>query len=119
MRGPTLNPKPSAAEPVRSRGELNWGAAAPDEESFTDCLNKHLRLSGLSLNQLAKRSWLNISYVYRLANVHCDPRNPRLGSTADHHPSRDTVIRLGMAMQLTIEDMDELLLSTGYAPLVR
>jgi hypothetical protein len=29
------------------------------------------------------------------------------------------VIRLGLAMQLRIEDLDELLLAAGYAPLVR
>jgi hypothetical protein len=29
------------------------------------------------------------------------------------------VIRLGLAMQLSMEEMDELLLAAGYAPLVR
>lgn len=39
--------------------------------------------------------------------------------TTSVRPSRDTVIRLGLAMQLPMEDMDELLLAAGYAPLVR
>ena len=50
----------------------------------------------------------------------CDPLNPRVGVGEDgRHPSRDAVIRLGLAMQLTMEDMDELLLAAGYAPLIR
>jgi hypothetical protein len=90
------------------------------EASFTACLNRHLRRSGLSLTQLAGRSWLDISYVSRLVNLPCDPLNRRAEDRGGaRHPSRDTVIRLGLAMQLPIEDLDELLLSAGYAPLVR
>ncbi len=89
-------------------------------ESFTACLNRLLSRSGLSLSQLARRSWLDISYVSRLVHLECDPLNPRLGDRADsRRPSRDTVIRLGLAMRLSMEDMDELLLAAGYAPLVR
>jgi hypothetical protein len=91
-----------------------------DDGSFTACLNRHLRRSGLSLTALARRSWLDISYCSRLVHLPCDPLNPRHGDRGDkRHPSRDTVIRLGLAMQLPIEDLDELLLAAGYAPLVR
>lgn len=91
-----------------------------DEGSFTTCLNRHLRASGMSLTQLARRSWLDISYVSRLVNLPCDPLNPRVDdSTQQRHPSRDAVIRLGLGLQLPIEDLDELLLAAGYAPLVR
>ena len=89
------------------------------DESFTACLNRHIRRSGLSLSQLARRSWLDISYVSRLVNLECDPLNPRRGEGRGRQPSRDTVIRLGIALQLPMEELDELLLSAGYAPLVR
>ena len=90
------------------------------DESFTACLDHHLRRSELSLTALARRSWLDISYVSRLAHLPCDPLNPRYGDRGEkRRPSRDTVIRLGLAMQLPIEDVDELLLAAGYAPLVR
>ena len=93
---------------------------SPLQETFTDCLNRQVRARGFSLAQLARRSWLDISYVSRLVNLHCDPLNPRLADRAEkRQPSRDTVIRLGLALQLSIEDMDELLLAAGYAPLVR
>ena len=90
------------------------------EESFTACLNRCLRQSGLSLTALARRSWLDISYVSRLVHLPCDPLNSRHSDRAEsRRPSRDTVIRLGLAMQLPLEPMDELLLAAGYAPLVR
>ena len=89
------------------------------DPSFTTCLNRFLRRSGLSLTQLSRRSWLDISYVSRLVNLECDPLNPRMGEGRGRHPSRDTIIRLGIALQLPMEELDELLLSAGYAPLVR
>jgi hypothetical protein len=96
------------------------GDLAHDDASFTACLNRHWRRSGLSLSALARRSWLDISYVSRLVHLPCDPLNLRLdGPMERRHPSRDAVIRLGLAMQLPLEDMDELLLAAGYAPLVR
>ena len=109
------NPRDPITESREHRSE-----AGGVDESFTACLNRHIRRSGLSLSQLARRSWLDISYVSRLANLKTDPLNPRLGEPSDHRrPSRDAVIRLGLAMQLPIEDLDELLLAAGYAPLVR
>ncbi|MCC7368854.1 MAG: helix-turn-helix transcriptional regulator [Chloroflexi bacterium] len=95
-------------------------AGGPADESFSGCLTRHLRQSGLSLSQLARRSWLDVSYVSRLVHLPCDPLNPRrVADGQRRQPSRDTVIRLGLAMQLSMEEMDELLLSAGYAPLVR
>lgn len=107
----------------RSQTSAEWQddvAGGSGAQSFTACLNRHLRRSGLSLSGLARRSWLDISYVSRLVNLPCDPLNPRLGDGGDkRHPSRDAVIRLGLAMRLSMEDMDELLLTAGYAPLIR
>lgn len=111
----------SMAWPPRSVAERqDDSSAVTGEEPFTTCLNRHLRHSGLSLSALARRSWLDVSYVSRLVNLPSDPLNPRLGDRADRrNPSRDTVIRLGLAMQLSMEEMDQLLLAAGYAPLVR
>ena len=95
-------------------------AGGPAEESFTECLRRYLRRSGLSLSQLARRSWLDVSYVSRLVHLSCDPLNPPRDDGGERRQrSRDTVIRLGLAMQLPMEEMDELLLAAGYAPLVR
>jgi hypothetical protein len=103
-------------DPVGVQG----GSSGPVDESFSACLNRYLHRSGLSLSRLARRSWLDISYVSRLVHLPCDPLNPRLDDSGERRqPSRDTVIRLGLAMQLSMDEMDELLLAAGYAPLVR
>ena len=100
--------------------EARDDASGPVDDSFSGCLNRYLRRSGLSLSQLARRSWLDVSYVSRLVHLPCDPLNPRLADDGRRRqPSRDTVIRLGLAMQLSMEELDELLLTAGYAPLVR
>jgi hypothetical protein len=105
---------------VESRQPDLAGNLGRNDASFTTCLNRHWRRSGLSLSALSRRSWLDISYVSRLVHLPCDPLNVRLDGPAEkRHPSRDAVIRLGLAMQLPLEDMDELLLAAGYAPLVR
>ena len=91
-----------------------------DEPTFAECLNRQMRDSGVSLRELARRSWLDIGYVSRLVNMEADPLNLRCGEQRPkHQPSRDAVIRLGLAMNLPIEEMDELLLTAGFAPLVR
>ena len=45
----------------------------PAETSFTDGLNRYLRCSGPSCSAPARRSWLAISYVSRLAHLPCHP----------------------------------------------
>lgn len=69
---------------------------------------------------LARATWLDISYVSRLVNLPLDPLNRRSDEAGvTRLPSRDTVIRLGLGLRLTMADMDELLLLAGYAPLVK
>ena len=93
-----------------------WRSA---ENRFNADWHLFLSRSELSLTALARRSWLDISCVSRLVHLPCDPLNPRYGDQGEkRRPSRDTVIRLGLAMQLPIEDLDELLIAAGYAPLV-
>lgn len=113
-------PRFRAAEPAYSLAQTGDRHIALDEEGFSQCLRRLATSSGLSLTQLARRSWLDISYVSRLVNLAYDPLNPRLADSGEkRQPSRDTVIRLGLALQLPMEQMDELLMTAGYAPLVR
>ncbi|HLG71549.1 MAG TPA: hypothetical protein VK009_14090 [Chloroflexota bacterium] len=91
-----------------------------DEETFTQCLRRIMQGHGINMSQLARYSWLDVGYVSRLCNLNCDPRNPVYRQPFEtRNPSRDVVIRLGLAMQLPMEEMEELLLAAGYAPLVR
>ena len=79
---------------------------------FASTLAALRRKSGTTCYRLSQWSGLSEPYLYRLEN------RERAG------PSRDVVIMLGIALARTgpaleIWDIDELLLSAGYAPLRR
>ncbi|MBI2888069.1 MAG: helix-turn-helix domain-containing protein [Chloroflexi bacterium] len=59
---------------------------------------------GRSLNQVAQAALIDVGYLWRL----------REGARA--HPSRDVLIRLGLALRLEPEELDELLVAADYAP---
>jgi transcriptional regulator with XRE-family HTH domain len=80
--------------------------------SFGDTLKKLRTAAGKSRYRLAQYSSLNEAYILRLER----------GERAN--PSRDVVLMLGFALvessdSVGIWDIDELLLSAGYAPLRR
>lgn len=114
-------PQESRAKDGRSLLERSDGKqSGTSSDSFSEILRRHFRCSDLSITQVAHRSWLDIGYVSRLLNQDSDPLNQPL--IIDHklkHPSRDAVIRLGLGLGLALQDMDELLIAAGYAPLVR
>lgn len=89
-------------------------------ETFGECLNRFMREKGVSQNQLARGSTLDVSYISRLVNLPCDPLNRRLDD--GYHvqvPSRDTVVKLAIGMGLDVFDTDELLRAAGYVGLIR
>ena len=95
------------------------GSLLAEEETFSAVLRRFMEGQGLSISSLARHSWLDIAYVWRLVRDDKDLLNPQPEGPRARHPSRDAVIRLGLALRLGIEEMDELLLAAGYAPLVR
>ena len=95
------------------------GLWSTEDETFSATLRRFIQMRGLSVTRVAHRSWLDTAYVWRLAKENVDVLNKRSGRRLDKHPSRDAVIRLGLGLSLAIEEMDELLLAAGYAPLVR
>jgi hypothetical protein len=95
-------------------------AAEELDESFTACLRRFVRRSGRSLTAIARAAWLDVAYISRLVNFYSDPRNERVGTSWRRlQPKRDAVIRIGIALELPIDELDELLLSAGYVPLYR
>lgn len=91
-----------------------------DEETFNECLIRLMKREGVSINELNRRSGLDLSYVWRLVNTDYDTLNQRPTDSGNRRqPSRDTVIRLGIALQLPLAEMEELLLAAGYAGLVK
>ena len=80
--------------------------------TFGDTLRTQRKMTGKSRYRLAQFSGINESYILRLE------RGER------SNPSRDVVIRLGLALlagsdALILENIEELLLAAGYAPLQR
>ncbi len=78
------------------------------DASFTSILRAHCERAGkLHYDTLAAAADLDTAYVYRLIK----------GEKS--HPSPNTIIRLALALQLTVPQTDELLMAAGYIPLVR
>jgi hypothetical protein len=73
----------------------------------------------MSAPRLADRSWLDSAYVWRLTREEADILNRRVTDGRIRHPTHDAVIKLGVGLGLAVDEMDELLLAAGYAPLVR
>lgn len=89
-------------------------------ETFGECLNRFMREKGVSQNQLSRGSTLDVSYISRLVNLPCDPLNLRLSD--GYHvqiPSRDTVFKLAIGLDLDVLDTDDLLRAAGYVGLIR
>ena len=122
LRTVTQLVEPGDETRVRAPAKADAVLSVELEETFTECLLRLKRVSGLTTRQLASSAWLTYPYVSRLVNWEANLLSPRLDRRRDReerHPSRDTVIRLGLAMHLPLEDMDELLMAAAYAPLVR
>ena len=77
------------------------------ELELSQLLRRYFERTGESYAKVAARSWLDPAYVFRLVNGQ------------KRRPSRDTLIKLGVGMGLSIPELDELLMAGGYAPLVR
>jgi len=73
--------------------------------TYHDLLDRQRQSHGLSYQQLAERAWTTASYVHRLCR-------------GDARPGYTIVLRLAIAMALTLEEVDELLRVAGYPPLL-
>ena len=71
---------------------------------FANVLEGFLQRDKRSLNSVAQDALLDVGYLWRL----CHGQRTR--------PSRDVLIRLGLALHLTPEELDELMLACDYAP---
>ena len=77
------------------------------DHTLATLLRDHFESRDESYARIAERSWVDVAYLHRL--VHGSKRNP----------SRDTIIKLGVGMGLTVPQLDEVLMAAGHAPLVR
>ena len=90
-------PERERARPARSR--------AQPATTLAGYLDAYLARDGRSLNQIAQAALIDVAYLWRL----------RMGQK--RHPSRDVLIRLGLALRLEPEELDEVLVAADHAPI--
>jgi hypothetical protein len=81
------------------------GHRPDDRGPLAQTLGAYLERDGRSLNRVAQAALIDVAYLWRL----------REG--ARRAPSRDLLIRLGLALRLEPEELDELLVAADYAPI--
>lgn len=74
---------------------------------FTRTLRRFFFQQRRAYGKVAAAAYLDVKYFYELVRG------------TKHNPSRDVVIRIGTALKLGLDEMDELLLAANHAPLVR
>ncbi len=77
----------------------------PSRITYHELLDQHRQSHGLSYVQLAERAWTTSSYVFRLCK-------------GESRPGYTLVLRLALAMALTVEEADELVRLAGYPALL-
>ena len=75
------------------------------KDELADILSTYVERDGRSLNRIALGALVDVGYLWRLQH------GERI------NPSRDVLIRLGLALRLEPEELDELLVATNYAPI--
>ena len=82
-----------------------------------ETLRQFRERAGKSIPALAAETGIDRVYLYRLEKQEADWLNRPLEGGLVKQPSRDLIIRIGVALDLDLDDMDELLMLAGYAPL--
>ncbi len=87
------------------------------DKSFGQTLQQYRTRAAKSIAAIATEVGVDRTYLYRLETQPADWLNRPLEGGLLKHPSRDLVIRLGIALSLSLDECDALLLLAGYAPL--
>lgn len=75
------------------------------QQQFHETLRQYRMESGLSFDLLAERARTSTGYLYRLEHAKAS------------RPGRNVTIRIGIALGLDIDHIDELLRAAGHLPL--
>ena len=83
-------------------------------------LLRHYReRAGKTIPQLAIEVGIDRTYLFRLESQPQDWLHRPLHGPPPKQPARDVIISIGVACGCTLDQVDELLLTAGYAPLCR
>jgi hypothetical protein len=96
----------SEVSPVRrGRRPSRQSDASRSRSELASLLAGFVRRDGRTLNAIASVASIDVGYLWHLQ------------AGTKQRPSRDVLIRLGLALKLEPEEMDELLIATDYAPI--
>lgn len=95
------NPSQRSTRLPDTRASDRSGAGRPE---LAILIADYLKKDGRSLNSVANAASVDVGYLWHLR------------SGTKHRPSRDVLIRLGLALRLEPEEVDELLIAAEYAP---
>jgi hypothetical protein len=93
-RGTTVGKRPASAAKRRR-----------DQIDLASLLGDYLQRDGRTLNSVALAASVDVGYLWHL----------REGTK--HRPSRDVLIRLGLALRMEPEELDEILVAADFAPI--
>ena len=74
---------------------------------------------GLTIAELASAVGVDRAFLFQLEDAEADWLNPPLDAHPPRQPTRDLVIRIGIALRLDLSEVDDLLATAGYRPLWR
>ncbi len=80
-------------------------------------LREYRERAGLSASDIAERVHIDRTYIHKLEGQRADWLNRPLHGGPVRQPTRDLIIRFIIALDLNIEEADDLLIQAGYAPL--
>jgi hypothetical protein len=86
-------------------------------QTFGETLQHYRTRRALSVAALASAVGCDRSVLQRLETERADPLNQRRDDRPPDMIPRDLVIRFGFALQLALDEVDDLLVAAGYAPL--
>ncbi len=87
------------------------------ENTLGRVLRSYRERAGLTPSDIAAKVHIDRMYIHKLEGQCTDWLNRPLHGGPVRQPSRDLIIRFIIALQLDINEADELLMAAGYAPL--
>lgn len=103
---------------ARTSTQISSPPLHDDEPNELGLMLRHYReQAGKNIPQLATEVGIDRSYLSRLESQPQDWLHRPLHGPPPKQPARDVIISIGVACGCTLDQVDELLLFAGYAPL--
>jgi len=104
-----------AAMSARTKGRARF-SSYKDMDEYIENEKRNRIFTGYLMERLAERG-LPVKGLYKLAGLHRSIKQKiELSSGLEpYRPDKNTVIKMGMAMRMTLDEMDRMLAAAGFA----